>query len=206
MRIFSRLLLVAFAFSAIAAAAQGPGPGQHQAALTCTPGTGNAKFNFYRGNASGGPYSKLNSTPANACSFNDTSVAGNTTYFYVATGIDASSNESVMSAELKVVIPSSPASPGGVLVDVGQTKAVLTWGAVAGSASYNVWRITGSGSAVLIGTVSAPTLTYTDSTIVAGNTYTWFVTSLTTGGTESVLSAAATVRPAPPTQLNVTIF
>lgn len=206
MKIFSRLLFIAFAFSAIAAGAQGPGPGKHQAALTCTPGSGGVKFNFYRAAASGGPYTKLNSTSANACAFTDTTVAAKAIYFYVATGLDASNNESGFSAELKVTIPDDQPTPGGVLVDVGQTKAVLTWSAVANSATYNVWRVTGSGSAILIGTVTAPTLTYTDSTIVAGNTYTWFVTSLTAGGSESVLSAAAIVRPAPPTQLTVTIF
>jgi fibronectin type 3 domain-containing protein len=207
MKFVSRWFAIAIVLCAVAAGAQGPGPGKHSTALVCNPGSASqTKFNFYRSTVSGANYVKLTSTPVTGCNFTDLTVTGGQTYFYVATGLDASSNESSFSNEVQAVIPNSPSAPGGVLVDVGATKATLTWNAVSGVASYNVYRVEGSAQPVLLGNVTGSTLTFTDSTIVAGHTYQWFVTSVLTGGTESVLSSPATVRPAPPTNLNVTIF
>jgi chitinase len=147
---------------------------------------------------------KLTSTPQASCAFTDSTVAPSQSYFYVATGLDSSSSESSFSNEIKADIPATPTSPGGVLVDVGATKATLTWNAVTGATGYNIWRVTGTAAPVQIGTVSGNS--FVDTTIVAGQTYQWFVTTVTgTNGTESLLSAPAVVRPAPPTNLQVTI-
>jgi fibronectin type 3 domain-containing protein len=62
-------------------------------------------YNVYRGSVSGGPYTLLNSTPNGNLSYTDTTVVGGQTYFYVVTAVDASGNESVVSNEATVVIP-----------------------------------------------------------------------------------------------------
>ena len=71
-------------------------------------------------------------------------------------------------------------APGGGSVN-------LTWTAVAGADSYEVWRGDGAGSTVQWGssalaTVTAPAVTYTDSAVTAGNTYSYAVRAVT-GGT-----------------------
>jgi len=63
-------------------------------------------YNIYRGTTSGGPYpSKLNSSPQPATSFVDNTVLPGTTYYYVATSLDANFVESSYSNQLKMVIP-----------------------------------------------------------------------------------------------------
>ena len=62
-------------------------------------------YNLYRGTISGGPYSKVNGSPIALLSYTDGSVQSGTTYFFVATAVDGSGNESVFSPEVKAVIP-----------------------------------------------------------------------------------------------------
>jgi len=62
-------------------------------------------YNVYTSAVSGGPYTKLNSTPITATTYVDTSVQSGLTYFYVATSVDSSSVESADSAEVSAIIP-----------------------------------------------------------------------------------------------------
>ena len=62
-------------------------------------------YNVYRGTVSGGPYTKVNGSAITALGYPDASVVSGQTYFYVATAVDASGNESVFSNEVKAVIP-----------------------------------------------------------------------------------------------------
>jgi len=59
----------------------------------------------YRGIISGGPYPKLNSSPASVVSYTDSSVASGQTYFYVVTSVDSNNIESTYSNEVSAAIP-----------------------------------------------------------------------------------------------------
>jgi hypothetical protein len=79
---------------------------QHSVALSWdSSGHGVVGYNIYRGNASGGPYSKINSSPEAATSYTDSTVAAGQTYYYVTTAISDSGNESGYSNQAKAVIP-----------------------------------------------------------------------------------------------------
>ncbi|MGD0696385.1 MAG: choice-of-anchor D domain-containing protein [Terriglobia bacterium] len=57
-------------------------------------------YNIYRGTTTGGPYpTKVNSALVPATTFTDWTVLSGVTYFYVATAVDSSQNESVYSNE-----------------------------------------------------------------------------------------------------------
>ncbi len=79
-------------------------------------------------------------------------------------------------------------STTGLTATLTPANAVsLTWTAVDGADSYEVWRGDGKGSTVQWGssahaTVTAPAVTYTDSSVMAGNTYSYAVRAVT-GGT-----------------------
>ena len=79
-------------------------------------------------------------------------------------------------------------STTGLTATLTPANAVsLTWNAVDGADSYEVWRGDGKGSTVQWGssahaTVTAPAVTYTDSAVMAGNTYSYAVRAVT-GGT-----------------------
>jgi hypothetical protein len=64
-----------------------------------------AGYNVYRSGTSGGPYAKLNSSLVSGISLTDNSVLAGQTYYYVATAVDTSNNESAYSAQAQAKIP-----------------------------------------------------------------------------------------------------
>jgi hypothetical protein len=79
----------------------------HSAALSwvASASSGVAGYNIYRGSASSGPFSKINQTPTSGTSYTDTTVQAGQTYYYVATSVDLSGNESGYSNSAVAVIP-----------------------------------------------------------------------------------------------------
>jgi len=63
-------------------------------------------YNVYRGIASGGPFTKLSSSPVTSLSYVDATVVSGETYYYVTTAVDSSGNESAYSTEGRAIIPS----------------------------------------------------------------------------------------------------
>jgi len=81
-------------------------PAAYSVNLSWTPSSSTyAGFNIYRGTVSGGPYSKVDSTLISAPAYTDSSVTTGNTYYYVATEVDSSGNESAYSGEISAVIP-----------------------------------------------------------------------------------------------------
>jgi fibronectin type 3 domain-containing protein len=80
---------------------------QHSVALSwdASTGSGVVGYNVYRGNASGGPYSKINSALDASTAYTDDTVAAGQTYYYVTTAVDESGDESGHSNQAKAVIP-----------------------------------------------------------------------------------------------------
>jgi hypothetical protein len=64
-----------------------------------------AGYNVYRSSVSGSSYAKVNSALLAGLSYSDASVQSGQTYYYVATAVDASGNESVYSHEVPALIP-----------------------------------------------------------------------------------------------------
>lgn len=84
-----------------------PTPAVHSVSVTWNASTtsGLAGYNVYRGTVSGGPYSRITSTPTTALQFTDNAVTAGQTYFYVVTAVSGSGVESVTSNEMKVTVP-----------------------------------------------------------------------------------------------------
>jgi fibronectin type 3 domain-containing protein len=55
-------------------------------------------YNIYRGTASAGPYSKINSSLNAATTYSDNSVADGQTYYYVSTAVNSNNQESAYSS------------------------------------------------------------------------------------------------------------
>lgn len=64
-----------------------------------------AGYNVYRGTVSGGPYTKINPSLETATVYTDSTVQSSTTYYYVATSVDSSSDESAFSNQTTAVVP-----------------------------------------------------------------------------------------------------
>ncbi|MBS1850148.1 MAG: choice-of-anchor D domain-containing protein [Acidobacteria bacterium] len=88
-------------FSGTGAAAQA----SHSVSLSWASANTATGYNVYRGTVSGGPYTKLTSSPRTSTSYTDSGVSSGATYFYVATSVNSSSVESGYSNEVVAVIP-----------------------------------------------------------------------------------------------------
>ena len=78
---------------------------QHSVDLSWNTSTGAVGYNVYRGTVSGGPYGKINSAVNASAVYVDNTVVSGQTYYYVATAVDGSSNESGYSNQAQAVIP-----------------------------------------------------------------------------------------------------
>jgi hypothetical protein len=86
----------------------GVAPVQHSVTLTWTASTSTVVgYNVYRGTTSGGPYVKINTSLITTLTYTDTdaTLQSGSTYYYVATSVDSSGDESVNSDEVSALIP-----------------------------------------------------------------------------------------------------
>jgi Abnormal spindle-like microcephaly-assoc'd, ASPM-SPD-2-Hydin/Immunoglobulin I-set domain len=81
-------------------------PVSHLVTLNWTASTSTVSgYNVYRSTTSGGPYTKLNSTPVAATTYVDSTVQAGQMYFYVVTSVDSGGVESVDSSEVSTTVP-----------------------------------------------------------------------------------------------------
>jgi hypothetical protein len=86
----------------------GTTPPQHSVTLSWSASTSAVVgYNVYRGTASGGPYSRVNSGLDALTAYTDSTVQAGQTYYYVTTAVDGSNGESTYSNEVKAIIPTS---------------------------------------------------------------------------------------------------
>ena len=91
---------------------------QHGVCSTWTASTTpSVTYNIWRSTTTGGPYVQINTVPIANLFFLDSTAAVSTTYFYVATAVDASGDQSAYSNEASVTTPATfsqtPAAPTG---------------------------------------------------------------------------------------------
>jgi large repetitive protein len=154
-------------------------PGDTTVALTWTSVVGATGYDVYRGVA------KVASVATT--SFTDTGLTNGTTYSYfvVATGSAPSSSPSATVTAAPAA--AKPGAPTGLSGTAGDKTAALTWVAVSGATSYNVYRGTSK-----IGSSTSPS--YLDSGLTNGTPYTYYVTAIK-AGVESQGSSTVTVTP-----------
>ena len=174
--------------------------GSGQVTLSWTPVTGATWYNVYYGTSP-------NINPLNGTTITGgfpglivTGLANDKAYYFVVTTVDANGNESPPSITTSAVLISVTA-PTGVTVTPGSTTLVVSWTAVTGAASYNVYYGTGSNVmqnplGIVIG-VSGTTNTI--NTLTNGTTYYVVVASVDATGYESVASASIGSAPVAPT-------
>lgn len=149
-----------------------------------------AGYNVYRSTVSGSEYVKLNGILLTSPAYTDTSVSNGTTYYYVVTAVDTSTNESVSSVQVSATPMdlTPPAPPAGLWARIENGTVLLDWldNTEPDWAAYNVYRAEGlSGNYVLL-TGSGITLSFfRDSDVSAGQTYYYAVTAKDISNNES---------------------
>lgn len=149
-----------------------------------------AGYNLYRSTTSGSGYTPLNGALLTGSNYTDDSVINGTTYYYVVTAVDTSSNESDPCPE-EPATPADvtpPAAPAGLWSSIAGGPIVLDWNdnEETDLDGYNVYRssTSGSGYTQLNGTLLTSS-NYTDSGAVSGNVYYYVVTAVDTADNES---------------------
>lgn len=85
----------------------GVAQGAHSVSLTWNPGDGNAVgYNIYRSTVQAGPFQEINTALDSSTNYTDSTVSSGTTYYYVATEVNAEGQESAYSNEVRAVVPS----------------------------------------------------------------------------------------------------
>lgn len=78
----------------------------HSVTLSWAPSTSTVMgYYAYVSVQSGGPYTKMNSTPITSMSYTDTAVQAGQTYYFVVTAVNSSNEESSYSAEVSALVP-----------------------------------------------------------------------------------------------------
>jgi fibronectin type 3 domain-containing protein len=179
--------------------------GDGQTTISWAAVDGATSYNVYRSTTAGQQGTKVGATTTT--SYVDSTALNGTTYYYQVTA-DNAAGEGAPTAQSPGVTPTppvvAPPAPAGLQASAGDAQVSLTWTAVDGATSYNVYRSTSAGSqGTKVG--ASATTQYVDDTVVNGSTYFYVVTADNAAG-EGAASAqtpavtpvpAATVPPAP---------
>jgi len=185
--------------------------GNDETTITWGTVAGATSYNIYRSTTQGLQGTKVGAS--STTSFVDATALNGVTYYYQVTA-DNAAGEGPPSAQSTGVTPAvpvtAPPAPSGVSATPGDAQVSVSWTAVTGATSYNIYRSTGAGSqGSKIG--SSLTTAYTDTAAVNGTTYFYEVTADNAAGEgpASAQSSGATpavpvTAPAAPTAVNAT--
>jgi len=124
-------------------------------------------------------------------SFTDITVSPGNSYTYTVSAIDAAGNASAQSQGVTADITdtSPPTTPGGLAVTSTAISSVsISWNAASDNVGVTAYRIYREG--IILGTSLA--LSFTDSDLSPGYSYTYAVSAIDEAGNESDLSAEVT--------------
>lgn len=186
-------------------------PGNSQASVTWSAVSDATSYNIYYGTAAG-VTTTTGAKIVNAASPQVvTNLTNGTAYYFVVTAVNGA-GESVVSNEVSTApVPPAPAKPSGIVVSGGDGQVTVSWGAVTGATSYNIYYGTAAGvttgAGIKVANVTTPQIV---TGLTNGTPYFFVVTAVNAGGESGVSSeknatpAAAPQPPGSPTGRTVT--
>lgn len=169
--------------------------GANQATVSWSAVTGAASYNVYWSTTSGVTTSTGTRIAGVSSPFVQTGLAASTAYFYVVTAVN-SAGESAASVQASATTDAPaatvPAAPTGVTASGGAQQVSVSWSAVSGASSYNLYRSTSSGVTVATGTKFSGVTSPAVQTGLADNTAYFFIVTAVNSAGESLASAEVT--------------
>jgi hypothetical protein len=191
--------------------------GTQQATISWPLVSGATSYNLYWSKTAGVTKSTGTKIAGATSPAVQTSLSDGTTYYYIITAVN-SIGESTASVQVAattlttVPSPTTPAAPTSVSATGGANQATISWSAVSGATSYNLYRSTTSGVTTSTGSkIAAVTSPYVNTGLSAGTAYYYIVTAVNSVG-ESIASSQTTATtnapppaaPAAPTGVSAT--
>ncbi len=186
--------------------------GTKQVTVSWTAVIGATSYNLYSSTTTGVTTTNGTKTAGVTNPTVQIGLADSTTYFFVVTAVN-SAGESAASVQVAATTLSShapppvvPAAPTGVSALGGDNQVTVSWSAVTGADSYNVYRSTTSGVTTTNGTrMAGVTSPFVDTGLNASTAYFYIVTAMNSAGesgpsvqvTATTNAPRAVVPPAP---------
>jgi fibronectin type 3 domain-containing protein len=177
--------------------------GTDQVTVSWSAATGATSYNVYWSAASGVTATTGTLIAGVTSPFVHTGRTASTAYFYIVTAVNSvgESGASVEATATTTAPPLAvPSAPGGVTAVGGTRQVTVTWNAVSGATSYNLYWSTTLGVTVATGTkITGVTSSYQHTGRADGTAYFYIATAVNSVG-ESIASsqATATTNAAPP--------
>lgn len=174
----------------------------NQVTISWAPVVGATSYNIYWSTTTG-VTPATGTKIANALPpYVQTGLTAATTYFYVVTAVN-SVGESVPSAQVSATTtsaPTVPAAPIGVSAVGGNNQVTISWLAVAGATSYNIYWSTTTGVTPLTGTqIANATSPFIQTGLAMSTTYFYVVTAVNAAGESAPSTQASATTNATPT-------
>ena len=149
-----------------------------------------------RSPTSSGTWAVLATLAANTISFNDTSVAANTLYYYRIKAVNSAGTSSYYTISNTTPAPTPPSTPSISMARVVSANQLqISWGNVLNETGYIIERRTDDPlSWQQVGTVTADVTVFNDTTVTTGIQYSYRVTSVNAVG---LSTASAEVKGTP---------
>ncbi|WP_167337264.1 FG-GAP-like repeat-containing protein [Micromonospora parva] len=198
------LVLVASGTPAFAAALPPPAPvsaklvSETQVEVSWPAVAGASSYEVRRGTVSGGPYTTVGTVTGT--SYLDGTVAAETTYYYV---VRSRSGKRASGDSSEVSVQTSLAKPVNVRATAAETSMTLRWKAVAGTARYEIVRLSNDAPVeTVVGTTTSTE--YVDTGLTVATRYVYWIRAVATGGATAT-SDAVRVYTGPATTTTVTV-
>ena len=166
--------------------------GNAQATLTWTAVPGATGYNLYYSTTSGVTPTTGTKVSSVTSGYTLTGLANGVTYYFIVTAFNAGGETQC----LQISAVTAPVAPV-VTATVGNTQVTLTWVAVTGATSYNVYYSATTGvTTTTYGTkVASVTSPYSLTDLTTAATYYFVVTAVNTGGETACAQVAASTGP-----------
>lgn len=178
-----------------------------QVALTWSAPVGATTYNVYRQAPGSSSFVQVAAGVATT-SYTDVNVVSGSTYTYEVQAVNSlgvSANSAPASATVATLI-SPPGTPTNLTaVATSGAQVVINWSAAANAATYTLDRENPGSTTFSQVATGLTTTTFTDTNVVAGQTYLYEVQSSNASGTSAFAGPASVTLPQPPATLNITV-
>ncbi len=186
-------------------------PGNAQVTLSWQKVSGATSYNVYRGTATNGQSSTPVATNVTATSYVNSGLTNGTTYFYKVKAVNSAgsgnaSNEASATPSAGTPTPTPPGAPSSLSATAGNATVNLTWQAVSGATTYNVYRGTAAnGQSTTPVATNLTGTTYSNTGLTNGTTYFYKVRAVNTAGAGNPSNEASATPIAPPPPVTVPV-